>query len=364
MGTPRSKNRQKGTFSSVMATDSFTVLVASQDSVFVKEIEEYLQPFGYRVKVVTDALTALDIIRKERPDLVLAEVELPPLTGYELCQSIKQDPALRVIPFLLVANSYFDTEAKVKGLATGADDLLYRPVHPMELRARIRSSLRLKAYVQQILEDRGRFEELVAERTKDIEQITFGLVAALERANRMNDSDTGVHIKRVSEYSRIMGQGLSLEPVMTNNIARYASLHDVGKVGLPDSILKKEGALTDEEMETMRGHTSLGFELLKEARADDMACRIALYHHERFDGTGYPEGLSGYKIPIEARIVALADVFDAMTTRRCYKSAMPARQAIDEVMAESGKHFDPGVVRVFMERHGEFRKVLDKYGNE
>jgi len=347
-----------------MATDSFTVLVATQDGSFAKEIEEYLQPFGYRVKMVTDALTALETIRSERPDLVLAEVELPPLTGYELCQSTKQDPSLKVIPFLLVANSYFDTEAKVKGLATGADDLLYRPVHPMELRARIRSSLRTKAYVQQILEDRGRFEELVVERTKDIEQITFGLVAALERANRMNDSDTGVHIMRVSEYSRILGLGLSLEPAMVSSIARYASLHDVGKVGLPDSILKKEGALTDEEMETMKSHTTLGYELLKEARADDMACRIALSHHERFDGNGYPEGVAGYKIPIEARIVALADVFDAMTTRRCYKSAMPAGEAIEEVLSLSGKHFDPGVVRVFMERQGEFCKVLDKYENE
>lgn len=364
MSTPRNQGRRKGSFSSLRTSASFTVLVASQDDVFVKEITEYLEPFGYGVVHVADALSALEKIRNERPDLVLAEVELPPLTGYELCQSIKQDPALKVTPFLLVANSYFDTEAKVKGLATGADDLLYRPVHPMELRARIRSSLRVKAYVQQILEDRGRFEELVAERTKEIEQITFGLVAALERANRMNDSDTGIHIKRVSEYSRILGKGLALEPVMVNRIARYASLHDVGKVGLPDSILKKEGALTDDEMEVMRNHTTLGFELLKEARADEMACRIALYHHERFDGEGYPEGLSGYKIPIEARIVALADVFDAMTTRRCYKSAMPRREAVEEVRFESGKHFDPGVVRVFLERQDEFLQVLDELGGE
>lgn len=362
--TPSSQIRQKGSFSSAMATASFTVLVASGDGDFVKEITEYLEPFGYRVQAVSDALTALETIRRERPDLVLAEVELPPLTGYELCQSVKQDPATRVIPFLLVANSYFDTEAKVKGLGTGADDLLYRPVHPVELRARVRSSLRLKAYVQEIIEDRSRFEELVAERTSDIEQLTFGLVAALERANSMNDSDTGLHIKRVSEYSRILSQGLSMEPTVIGQIARYASLHDVGKVGLPDAILKKAGSLNTGEMTEMKSHTVLGHDLLKEARADGMACRIALCHHERFDGNGYPNGMAGYRIPIEARIVALADVFDAMTTRRCYKSALPVGQAIDEVQAESGKHFDPGVVRVFMERNAEFRKVFDKYGND
>ena len=229
------------------ATASFTVLVASSDSSFVSEVAGYLQPFGYAVATASDSMTALEMVRRDRPDLILAEVELPPLTGFELAQAVKQDPALRVIPFLLVADSYFDTEAKVKGLAMGADDLLYRPLHEQELRARIRSSLRVKAYVQQILEDRGRLEELVRERTAEIEQFTLGLVAALERANRMNDTDTGSHIRRVSAYSKLVAQGLGLEPQLVSKIERYASLHDVGKVGLPDAILKKEDILTEEE---------------------------------------------------------------------------------------------------------------------
>jgi putative two-component system response regulator len=346
------------------AMAGFTVLVASADEQFASEIEGHLAPFGYSVNVVKESLQAIDLIRTERPDLVLAEVELPPLTGYELCQAVKQDPALKVIPFLLVADSYFDTEAKVKGLGVGADDLLYRPVHPLELRARIRSSLRLKAYVQQILEERGRLEELVHERTKEIEQVTFGVVAALERANSMNDSDTGLHIRRVSEYSRILGQGLQLEPTFVAKIARYASLHDVGKVGLPDAILKKEGGLTPDEFAAMKRHTTMGFEILKDARADEIACRIALFHHERYDGKGYPQGLSGYKIPVEARIVALADVYDALTTKRCYKQAMAPAAAVRTVLEQSGKHFDQGVVRVFMERHGDFLQVLNKFGTE
>ncbi len=346
----------------VRATASFTVLVASTDGGFISEITEQLEPFGYGVCHAADSLSALERVRSERPDLVLAEVDLPPLTGYELCQAVKQDPTLRVIPFLLVANSYFDTEAKVKGLAMGADDLLYRPIHPMELRARIRASLRLKAYVQQLLEDRGRLEELVVERTREIEQVTFGVVAALERANSMNDSDTGIHIRRVSEYSRILGQGLGLEPSFITKIALYASLHDVGKVGLPDSILKKEGTLNEREVEVMKTHTTMGYEILKDARADEVGCRIALYHHERFDGQGYPQGLAGYKIPVEARIVALADVYDALTTRRCYKTAAPPAEATETVLAESGKQFDPGIVRVFMERHGDFLRVFEEYG--
>lgn len=339
------------------------MLVASSDSSFVSEVAGYLQPFGYAVATASDSMTALEMVRRDRPDLILAEVELPPLTGFELAQAVKQDPALRVIPFLLVADSYFDTEAKVKGLAMGADDLLYRPLHEQELRARIRSSLRVKAYVQQILEDRGRLEELVRERTAEIEQFTLGLVAALERANRMNDTDTGSHIRRVSAYSKLVAQGLGLEPQLVSKIERYASLHDVGKVGLPDAILKKEDILTEEERTVMKSHAQMGHEILTSARADPLACNIALSHHERFDGKGYPNGLNGYRIPVEARVVSLADVYDALTTRRCYKQAIPPAKAVETVLEESGKAFDPGIVRVFMQQHGEFLKILGKFGD-
>jgi len=345
------------------AMASFTVLVASSNSQFVKEVTGYLEPFGYQVTSATDSLSALEKTREERPDLILSEVDLPPLTGFELCRSVKQDPALRVIPFLLVADSYFDTESKVRGLATGADDLLYRPLHEMELRARIRSSLRVKAYVQQILKDRGRLEELVQERTREIEQVTLGIVSALERANRMNDSDTGTHVMRVTSYSKMLAQGLGLEPAFVARIERYASLHDIGKVGLPDSILKKEGRLSDEERRVMETHTSMGHEILKEAKADEIACNIALHHHERFDGEGYPAQQVGYKIPMEARIVALADVYDALTTRRCYKKPMPPTEASRIVLTESNKHFDPGVVRMFMQHHGDFLAILNRFGD-
>jgi len=345
------------------ASSSFTVLIASPDISFVTEVRGFLEPFGYAVEHVADSMSALEAVRRDRPDLILSEVTLPPLTGFEFAQAVKQDPSLRVIPFLLVADSYFDSDAKVKGLTMGADDMLYRPLHEQELRARIRSSLRLKAYVQQILEDRGRLEELVRERTAELEQFTLGLVAALERANSMNDSDTGSHIRRVSAYSKLLAQGLGLEPQLVSKIDRYASLHDVGKVGLPDSILKKEDILTPEERSLMKAHTVMGHDILTSARADSIACKIALSHHERFDGEGYPNGLAGYKIPVEARVVSMADVYDALTTRRCYKQAMAPAKAVEAVLAESGKAFDPGIVRVFMQQHGEFLKVLERIGD-
>ncbi len=343
--------------SGVHAVSTFTVMVASPDGALVAEVTSFLAPFGYRVIGVGDSMTGLERIRGERPDLVVADVDLPPLTGFELCQSVKQDPSLLVIPVLLVTDTATD-DLRVRALAVGADDLLGRPVHGLILRARVRASLKAKAYLQQVLKDRGRLEELVKERMKDIERVTLGLVAALERTNRFNDADTGMHIRRVSAYSELLARGLELEPSLTSRIARYSSLHDVGKVGLPDSILKKQGKLTPEEFEAMKVHTTFGNEILLDAGADPMACSIAFSHHERFNGSGYPMGLSGNAIPIEARVVALADVFDALTTRRCYKSAIRPEEAFRVVNEESGKHFDPGIVRVLNLCEQQFLQIL------
>jgi putative two-component system response regulator len=355
---PVSNGQRSQRRSGVHAVSTFTVMVASPDAVLVAEVTSYLAPFGYSVIGVGDSMTALERVRTERPDLVIADVDLPPLTGFELCQSLKQDPSLLVIPVLLVTDVATD-DLRVRSLAVGADDLLGRPVHGLILRARVRSSLKAKAYLQQVLRDRGRLEELVKERIKDIERVTLGLVAALERTNRFNDTDTGLHIRRVSAYSELLARGLELEPALTSRIARYASLHDVGKVGLPDSILKKQGKLTPEEFEAMKVHTVIGNEILLDAGADPIACTIAFAHHERFDGSGYPRGLAGNGIPIEARVVALADVYDALTTRRCYKAAMGQEDALKVVLAESGKHFDPGIVRVMQRCEPQFLQVLE-----
>lgn len=341
----------------VHAVSTFTVMVASPDRALVGEVTSYLAPFGYRVTGVNDSMAALERIRLERPDLVVADVDLPPLTGFELVQSLKQDLSLHVIPFLLVTETATD-DLRVRALAVGADDLLSRPVHGPVLRARVRASLKTKAYLQRVLRDRGRLEELVKARTQDVERVTLGLVAALERTNRFNDTDTGLHILRVSAYSELLARGLELEPSLTSRIARYASLHDVGKVGLPDSILKKQGKLTPEEFEAMKVHATIGNEILLDAGADPTACTIAYCHHERFNGTGYPRGLSSDAIPLEARVVALADVFDALTTRRCYKMAIDPEKALRVVREESGKHFDPGIVRVLLRGEPQFLQVL------
>ncbi len=202
---------------------------------------------------------------------------------------------------------------------------------------------------------------MVRERTKELENTTLGVVAALEKANALNDSDTGNHIMRVCAYSELLAQGLELPGEVVHKIRRYASLHDVGKVGLPDEVLKKPGPLTKEEFEAMKGHTVMGYELLELARSDTIARNIALCHHEKFNGRGYPLGLSGRQIPLEARIVALADVFDALTTKRIYKNAYSMTMALQIIEEERGEHFDPRLVDLHLANAGQFQAILERY---
>lgn len=350
--------------SDVRYLTSFNLLLLSPDEVLKQEIAGFLKPFGYLVSPMTDGMEGLEKVRTDRPDLVIADVTLPPLSGFEFCQSIKQDPELKNTPVILVASSYFQVDEKVQALSVGADDIIYRPVHGGELRARVRASLRLKAYTQQLVEDKERFEDLVGKRSRELEQTTMGVVAALEKAVSLNDEDSGAHIRRVCEYSALLAAELGMEAVEVERIRHYASLHDVGKVGLPDAILKKRGKLTNSEFEEMKHHTTFGYELLTAANVHIMARNIAVAHHEWYNGRGYPGGLEADQIPLEARIVTLADVYDAMTTVRCYKSAIAPLEAAGLIVRASGSQFDPTIVRVFMKHHGDFMEIRNQFQDE
>lgn len=339
---------------------SFALLLATENDDLFRALQRSLEPFGYRVTRAKDGKQALDLCRSQPPDLIVTEAQLKVLNGFELCRAIKSSREGRIIPVLFLT-SFFDADAKVKALQMGADDFLYKPVNEAELRARVRSLLRVKAYYTRLENEREHLDLMVRQRTRELDELTFGLVAALEKASSLNDADTGGHIKRVCAYSFLLGKTIGLADSVVAKIRRYASLHDVGKVGLPDRILKKEGPLTSEEREQMKQHTILGYELLVAAKADPIARNIALAHHEKFDGSGYPRGQRGDEIPIEGRIVAMADVFDALSTRRCYKTAMSFPEASDLIALESGRHFDPNLVEAFKSQQAAFRTVYNRY---
>lgn len=209
-----------------------------------------------------------------------------------------------------------------------------------------------------MLEDREyHLRELVEEKTNKIERITIALVNALDNANFLNDSDTGNHIKRVSKYTEIISETLGCSNDFIKRIKLYSSLHDVGKVGIPDIILKKDGKFTDDEFNEMKKHVQIGFNMLNNDDLDEMAKNIALYHHERWDGSGYMNGLRGEQIPLEARVVAIADVYDALISRRVYKPAFSHDEAELIIQESSGNHFDPRVVQAFLKRREDIRRI-------
>ena len=303
------------------------------------------------------------------PDLILTDVMMPKVNGYQVCERIKSEEHTRIIPIILVTGLN-DLKDKVRGLEAGADDFLGKPFHPLELRARVRSLLRVKRLYDEVEQknsllnnEKALLEALVRARTAELEALNLGLVSALEKANTLNDTDTGNHIRRVCAYSEVLARGMGLPEETVQRIGRYASLHDVGKVGIPDRVLKKPGKLTPEEFDEMKRHATIGFEILKAANADQVAQNIAWCHHEKFDGTGYPQRLAGEDIPIEARIVTLADVFDALTTRRCYKEAFSEEVSLGIINKDSGTHFDPSLVAIMMENLAAFQDIRVRYAD-
>jgi putative two-component system response regulator len=339
---------------------SFRLLSVGDERFTTEFLVTNLEPFGYEVLTVSSGQAALDIVQTRSIDLVVADALLPDMDGVRLCIQLKRNPATHLIPILLMTHED-DRDNRVRGLTAGADDFIVKPMDEIELRARIRSLLRLRTLQQRLQNERALLEVRLRERTREIESVNLGLVAALEKASELNDEDTGAHILRVCATSELLARTIGMQDGFCEKVRRYASLHDIGKVGVPDEILKKRGSLTPVEWETMRKHTVFGYELLRTANADAIAQNIAWCHHEKFDGTGYPRGLKGKDIPIEARLVAISDVFDALVSKRCYKDAIPIDTAVEMVVAQSCRHFDPDIVQAFRMRLPEILQIQDAY---
>jgi putative two-component system response regulator len=283
----------------------------------------------------------LKAIGKDPPDLILLDIMMPGMNGYEVSKALKKNPVTRDIPIIFLT-AMTDVGSKIKAFKLGGVDYVTKPFNEHELLARIHAHIRLKNFQDHL-------NELVEEKTQKIENMTIALVNALENANLYNDTDTGNHIKRVSEYSTIVAKGYGCDEDFVKRIKLYSSLHDVGKVGLPDAILKKPGKYTKEDFIAMQQHVLIGARMLDSEEIDNMAKHVASYHHEKWEGTGYIHRLSGEDIPLEARIVAIADVYDALVSERVYKKAFTDEEAYRIIREESGKHFEPKIVEIFLE---------------
>ena len=309
---------------------------------------------SYEVRLASNGKDALDYIQKEKPDLILLDIMMPEMDGYEVATRLKADQSARDIPILFIT-AVTGTENIVKAFDLGGVDYINKPFNKQELLSRVSVHIGLRmARIELeekniILKNRElQLVELVDEKTKRLEGTTMALVNSLESANFFNDNDTGNHIARVGSYSALLAKEYGCNEDFIKRIKLYSPLHDVGKVGMSDKILKKTGKYTEEEFKLMQEHVVIGSRMLDDPAIDIMAKNITLYHHEKWDGSGYVRELSGEDIPLEARIVALADVYDALGTKRVYKDAFP-EEKIDKIILEGkGKHFDPSLIDIYM----------------
>ena len=360
------------------SSDPATILVVDDTADNLDLMAGLLQD-RYRVKVAINGEKALQIARSgSPPDLILLDIMMPGLSGYQVCEQLKQDPATKDIPIIFLT-AMAATEDETRGLELGAVDFITKPVNPPIVLARVATQLQLKVAADVLRDQKSWLEAEVQRRTHDliaIQDVTIQMMAGLAETR---DSETGNHIRRTQHYVKALAQqlrshpryGSQLDDRTIDLLFRSAPLHDIGKVGIPDRILLKPGRVTPEEFAIMQTHTTLGRDAIATAERQlgvevdflRVAKEIAYSHQEKWDGSGYPQGLAGEAIPLSARLMALADVYDALISRRIYKEAMSQEDAVAIIEEGRGRHFDPDVVEAFRAVAGEFRAIAERFGD-
>lgn len=331
----------------------------------------------YKIKAANSGEKALKYLQGDiRPDLILLDIMMAGLSGYDVIRELKANPRTRDIPVIFLTAMSAPEDEK-KGLELGAVDYITKPISPPILLARIKTQLQVKA-ASDFLNDKNLYLETeITKRTHEISAIQDVTILAMASLAETRDLETGNHIRRTQHYVKVLAEKLKTHPnfgyflseTMIETLFKSAPLHDIGKVGIPDRILLKPGKLTADEFEIMKTHTTLGRDAIKHAENQlglqveflRIAKEIAYYHQEKYDGSGYPTGASGNDIPISARLMSLADVYDALISRRVYKDPMPHAQAIGIIIEGRGKHFDPDIVDAFLTLQDEFQAIAERF---
>jgi len=345
-------------------------------------LECFLKPHGYEVVCVTSGAEALHRVDTDPPDVILLDLMMPGMTGFEVCRRLKNSPVTRHIPVIIITG-VTELGASVSALESGADDILVKPFDAVLLMARVRNSLRSKFMQDQIIRyqrqleiNNEALEQHIHERTSQLNRTQQVTVFSLAKLSESRDTETGTHLERIRSYAREIGIELSrqgkhpeaLREGFVEHLFLSSPLHDIGKVGIPDRILLKPGKLSGQEWEIMKTHTLIGGDTLRaadmEAGRDSflaMGRDVAYYHHERWDGLGYPRGLMGDQIPLAARIVAVSDVYDALTSRRPYKDALSHQSSRSIIVEGRGTSFDPDIVDAFIACEDRFIAIRNRF---
>lgn len=310
----------------------------------------------YEVLAATGGRQALDLLKEmPLPDLILLDIVMPDMDGLSVCWELKRSVKTKNIPIIFVTSRGEEIDETL-GLSLGAVDYLAKPVSPPVVLSRIKTHLAL-------YDQKKHLEDLVKERTRELRDTQLKIIHTLAKAGEFKDNETGMHVIRMSHYAQLLGIRIGLPKSETDLIFQIVPMHDIGKIGIPDRILLKPGSLTPEERKTMETHVYIGADILGDDNCEVISeARVcALSHHEKWDGTGYPKGLKGSEIPMYGRITAVADVFDALCSDRPYKKAWPVKKAVDYLIEQKDKHFDPVLVDAFTEILPEIMKIMETF---
>ena len=357
------------------AVDGVVILIVDDDPTNLAVLSRVLRP-RYRVRAAVSGAEALRVAASvPKPELILLDLMMPGMDGYETLERLRADPATADIPVVFLT-AMADSDHEERGLQRGAADYLTKPIRSAIVHARVRTQLEAKRARDLLRDQNAALEAEVQRRMRENDRIQTVSVRALAYLAEARDTDTGLHIHRtqaiVAELARLMQGDPAYAPHLTQSsvelLVRSAPLHDIGKVGIPDSVLLKPGPLTPEERAVMQRHAVIGASAIERAEADvgtraeflSIAKEIVRWHHERWDGSGYPDGLVGDAIPVAARLMALADVFDALISKRVYKSAMRYEQARQVIADGRATHFDPRLTDVFLEHYERFVAIAER----
>ena len=301
----------------------------------------------YNLKAANSGAKALEIASRFRPDIILLDIMMPEMDGYAVCTRLKRNLHTKNIPVIFVT-AMDEVTDEARGFELGAVDYITKPISPSVVRARVKTHINL-------YDQNKALEHLVRERTKELNKSRLQIIRRLSLAAEYKDNETAIHVIRMSYYCKVMATAIGMSNAEVELILNASPMHDIGKIGIPDNILSKPGKLNAQERSIMEQHTEIGARIIGEHDNPllDMARTVALTHHEKWDGTGYPQGIKGDKVPLVGRIVAIEDVFDALVSKRPYKKAWPIEKAVAVIKKESGKHFDPEIVDVFMANKDE-----------